>query len=124
MTVLVGAALEPPRADGRSAAGFDIAPDGQSFVTMKDTEMATGSLELIVNWFEELKRRVPTEWRLSTQAGAVQRVENGGYVASPSKAAKTFKNALRSQTRPAAPVPPGALTHGTAPPGHRSHTDS
>ena len=41
--------------------GFDIAPDGQSFVTMKDAEMATGSLELIVNWFEELKRRVPTE---------------------------------------------------------------
>jgi len=67
---------------------------------------------------------VPTEWRLSTQAGAVQRVENGGYVASPSKAAKTFKNALRSQTRPAAPVPPGALTQGTGPPGHRSHTDS
>jgi len=43
------------------APGFDIAPDGQSFVTMKDTEMAAGSLDLIVNWFEELKRRVPTE---------------------------------------------------------------
>jgi len=44
---------------GLSDAGFDIAPDGQSFVTMKDTQMATGSLDLIVNWFEELKERVP-----------------------------------------------------------------
>ena len=41
--------------------GFDIAPDGQSFVTMKDAETAAGSLDLIVNWFEELKRLVPTE---------------------------------------------------------------
>jgi len=45
---------------GLSDVGFDIAPDGQSFVTMKDTEFL-GSLELIVNWFEELKRLVPTE---------------------------------------------------------------
>ena len=50
-----------PVADRRN---FDIAPDGQRFLMIKDveqTEEESARLEVIIvlNWFEELKERVP-----------------------------------------------------------------
>lgn len=45
---------------GTSSAGFDIAPSGQSFVVVRDPELQGESLDLVVNWFEELKRLAPT----------------------------------------------------------------
>ena len=94
---------------GSSDAGFDIAPDGQSFVTMKDTEMATGSLELIVNWFEELRRRVPTEWRLSTQAGCSEGLKTAVTLHRPRRPLKrlrtrsAFSGAARGPGAPRCP---------------------
>jgi hypothetical protein len=42
---------------------YDVSPDGQRFLMLKDeTQQATTSTQIVVvqNWFEELKRRVPT----------------------------------------------------------------
>lgn len=41
---------------------FDVAPDGQSFVMFPriNTGIANNNVTLVLNWFEELKRRVPT----------------------------------------------------------------
>ena len=42
---------------------YDITPDGQRFVMIKESEgqPTTDQLIVVVNWFEELKRLVPTE---------------------------------------------------------------
>jgi hypothetical protein len=43
---------------------FDVSPDGQRFLMLKpaDTgESGPTQINVVVNWFEELKRRVPTE---------------------------------------------------------------
>jgi hypothetical protein len=37
---------------------YDVSPDGQRFVMVKD-DSGSGRLELVLNWFEELKQRVP-----------------------------------------------------------------
>jgi eukaryotic-like serine/threonine-protein kinase len=39
---------------------YDVTPDGQRFLMIKDapTEQAT-QINVVVNWFEELKRRIP-----------------------------------------------------------------
>jgi hypothetical protein len=37
---------------------YDVSPDGQRFIMVKD-ESTVGHLNLIVNWFEELKARFP-----------------------------------------------------------------
>ena len=37
---------------------YDISADGQRFVMVKD-EFGSGRLNLVLNWFEELKRLVP-----------------------------------------------------------------
>ena len=47
------------------AAGrnYDIHPDGQRFMMLKDLEeqaSAPSQLTVVLNWFEELKRLVPT----------------------------------------------------------------
>jgi hypothetical protein len=41
---------------------YDVAPDGQHFLMVQGSEQeaAPTRLNVIVNWFEELKRRVPT----------------------------------------------------------------
>ena len=39
---------------------YDIAPDGQQFLMIKDVEGSTGQINVVLNWFEELKRLVPT----------------------------------------------------------------
>ena len=48
------------------AAGrnYDIDPDGQQFLMLKDLEgesSAPSQLTVVLNWFEELKRLAPTE---------------------------------------------------------------
>ena len=39
-------------------ANYDVSPDGQRFVMVKD-ESGSGRLNVVLNWFEELKARVP-----------------------------------------------------------------
>ena len=40
---------------------YDISPDGQRFLMIKAVEGSTGQINVVLNWFEELKRLVPTE---------------------------------------------------------------
>ena len=40
---------------------YDVAPDGQRFVMIQPEEQsAPAQLHVVLNWFEELKRLVPT----------------------------------------------------------------
>ncbi|MEE8162164.1 MAG: protein kinase, partial [Acidobacteriota bacterium] len=45
----------------RSIPYYDISPDGQRFLMIKAVEGSTGQINVVLNWFEELKRLVPTE---------------------------------------------------------------
>jgi serine/threonine-protein kinase len=49
-------------APGRSIAGYDISPDGQRFLMIQEggQDSAPTQIHVVLNWFEELKRRVPT----------------------------------------------------------------
>jgi hypothetical protein len=41
---------------------YDVSPDGQRFLMLKPAETQTSALtqiNVVLNWFEELKRRVP-----------------------------------------------------------------
>jgi serine/threonine-protein kinase len=40
---------------------YDISSDGQQFLMIKDIEGRTGQINVVLNWFEELKRLVPTD---------------------------------------------------------------
>jgi len=43
---------------------YDVSPDGQRFLMLKPSEQevaAPTQINVVLNWFEELKRRVPTE---------------------------------------------------------------
>jgi hypothetical protein len=42
-----------------SVANYDVSSDGQRFVMIKD-EAGSGRLNVVLNWQEELKQRVPT----------------------------------------------------------------
>jgi eukaryotic-like serine/threonine-protein kinase len=42
----------------QTVANFDVSADGQRFVMVKD-DSASGRLNIVLNWFEELKARVP-----------------------------------------------------------------
>ena len=52
--------------EGSYLPQFDISPDGQRFLMMK---LATepSLIQVVPNWFEELKRLVPTGSDLSTK---------------------------------------------------------
>ena len=42
---------------------YDVSPDGQRFLMLKPSEQeaaAQTQINVVLNWFEELKRRVPT----------------------------------------------------------------
>ncbi len=42
---------------------YDVAPDGQRFLMIKEADEGEGQLgqiNVVLNWFEELKRLVPT----------------------------------------------------------------
>ena len=44
-------------------ANYDVSPDGQRFLMVKPTsaqETGPTQINVVLNWFEELKRRVPT----------------------------------------------------------------
>jgi Tol biopolymer transport system component len=52
-----GYAIGGPRAD------YDVSPDGQRFLMIKESELqetALTQINIVLNWFEELNRRVPT----------------------------------------------------------------
>ena len=71
---------------------FDVSPDGQRFLMVKETEQAPSltQINVVLNWFEELKRRVPTDGEgrvnrtvksqrlLSHLAASVNGGDNGG----------------------------------------------
>ena len=40
---------------------YDVSPDGQRFLMLKATEQAAAptQINVVLNWFEELKRRAP-----------------------------------------------------------------
>jgi serine/threonine-protein kinase len=40
---------------------YDIHPDGQRFLMIKEAEQTADQLNVVLNWFEELKRLAPTE---------------------------------------------------------------
>jgi hypothetical protein len=46
----------------KASEDYDVAPDGRRFLMLKAAtapEGASGELHVVVNWFEELRRRVP-----------------------------------------------------------------
>ena len=43
-------------------ANYDVAPDGERFVMLQSIEGMRGyEIAVVLNWFEELKRLVPTD---------------------------------------------------------------
>ena len=46
--------------EGYYAGEYDVTPDGQRFVMIKpsEKELAATQINVVLNWFEELKRRV------------------------------------------------------------------
>jgi serine/threonine protein kinase/Tol biopolymer transport system component len=47
-----------------TSPNYDVSPDGQRFLMLKPVdagESAPAQINVVLNWFEELKRRVPTE---------------------------------------------------------------
>ena len=48
---------------GGTNAFYDVTPDGQRFLMVRTSEQqqeAATQINFVLNWFEELKRRVPT----------------------------------------------------------------
>ena len=42
-----------------ASANYDVAPDGR-FVMVDETAVTERTLQLVLNWFDELQRLVPT----------------------------------------------------------------
>ena len=55
--------VAPTSTAGRSGRNYDVAEDGQKFlmIAADTTQQDTNDLVLVQNWFEELKRLVPTD---------------------------------------------------------------
>ncbi len=50
------------RRSAGAAASYDVTPDGQRFVMVQETEDQEASqINVVLNWFEELKRLAPTD---------------------------------------------------------------
>jgi hypothetical protein len=48
------------------SAAYDVSPDGQRFLMVEEPEQATATtqqINVVLNWSEELKQRVPTRAR-------------------------------------------------------------
>ena len=43
----------------RSFPDYDVSPDGQRFLMLKANEQASTQINVVLNWFEELKQKVP-----------------------------------------------------------------
>ena len=39
---------------------YDVTSDGQRFLMIKQEQQEAGQIHVVLNWFEELKRLVPT----------------------------------------------------------------
>jgi hypothetical protein len=46
-------------AAGTQGANYDVSPDGQRFLMVQGSDANLTQLNVVLNWFEELKRRVP-----------------------------------------------------------------
>ena len=48
--------------DSGNTANYDVAPGGQRFVMVQEVELGSEvtQIKVVMNWFEELKQRVPT----------------------------------------------------------------
>jgi hypothetical protein len=62
--ILPRAYLAGASARGLDLRSYDVAPDGQRFLMVKEPSARpnpndTGSLMVITNWFDEIRRRVP-----------------------------------------------------------------
>jgi hypothetical protein len=44
---------------GGTVVNYDISPDGQRFLMIKEEESSQAQINVVLNWFEELKRLVP-----------------------------------------------------------------
>ena len=42
-------------------AGYDVSPDGERFLMIREDKKDAGQINVVLNWFEELKRLVPTD---------------------------------------------------------------
>ncbi len=40
-------------------SNYDVTPDGQRFLMVEEAEEGQGQINVVLNWFEELKRLVP-----------------------------------------------------------------
>ncbi len=40
---------------------YDVSPDGQRFLMIKEAGAEEAQINVVLNWFEELKRLVPTD---------------------------------------------------------------
>jgi eukaryotic-like serine/threonine-protein kinase len=63
-TVFEGSYFSPPV--GLAGRTYDVSPDGQRFLMIKDApagdpNVAPASIDVVLNWFEELKRLLPTK---------------------------------------------------------------
>jgi Tol biopolymer transport system component len=45
----------------RGGMGYDVAPDGQRFVMLQLPEATSSQINVVLHWFEELKRLVPVD---------------------------------------------------------------
>jgi hypothetical protein len=42
-------------------ANYDVSPDGQRFLMVKENEATSAAqINVVLNWFEEVKQKVPT----------------------------------------------------------------
>ncbi len=46
---------------GRLQRDFDIAPNGEEFVMIRESQQEAPDIVIVLNWFDELKRLVPTD---------------------------------------------------------------
>ena len=58
--LFAGAYVVSPSSSGVSQY-HDIHPDGQRFLMIKPPDQGAGQINVVLNWFEELKRLVPTD---------------------------------------------------------------
>ena len=49
--------LDPPNI---GVQAYDVSVDGEQFLMVKQDEAGAGELTIVLNWFEELKPRVPS----------------------------------------------------------------
>ncbi len=46
--------------EGLTIAAYDVAPDGERFLMVKEESSVLGNVRVVLNWFDELERLAPT----------------------------------------------------------------